>query len=96
MIRETKADSHLGLTVTGYIPDSDQSEYKSAPVKKGILSLYGWGKSAKSLYQCYTKTFSIRDLGCNVYQRIRKFTPEYVGSANFWASLIMESWNKGW
>ena len=42
MMRETKADGHIGLTFTGDIPDSDQSEYKSAPVKKGILSLYGW------------------------------------------------------
>ena len=42
MMRETKADGHIGLTFTGDIPDSDQSEYKSAPVKKGILSFYGW------------------------------------------------------
>ena len=53
------------------------------------------GKVPKVFFQCYTKVFSIRDLGCNVYRGIRKFIPEYVGSANFWALLIVESWNKG-
>lgn len=35
MIRETKDNGKIGLTFTGEIPDTNQSEYVSAPVKKG-------------------------------------------------------------